>query len=128
MSNSIPADMLADAVQTILASFREDTIEMTENCAVAGGNEAVDFLKANSPKKTGAYAKSWTLKKARKAGKAIKVTVYNKDHYQLTHLLEHGHAKIDGGRSRAYPHISLAEEAASASIDEKIKFEVGKNK
>lgn len=128
MSTNISADAFADAVQTVLASFEERSIAIAEECAIDAGKEAVSFLKANSPKKTGAYAKGWTLKKATKTGKGFKITVYNKDHYRLTHLLEHGHAKINGGRTQSHPHILLAEEAASSLFEQKILLEVGKNK
>ncbi|MEC2471821.1 HK97 gp10 family phage protein, partial [Bacillus thuringiensis] len=48
---------------------------------------AVDKLKQNSPKKTGAYRKGWRKKKVDKA-----VVIHNTKG-QLTHLLENGHTK-----------------------------------
>ena len=128
MSSNVSASGLADAVQSILLSYVEDTKELVRQCANAAGEEAVRYLQDNSPKHTGDYAKSWTLKKAVKSGKTLKATVYNKDHYQLTHLLEDGHARIDGGRTQAYPHIAHAEEVAAEALEEKITLEVGKNK
>lgn len=68
---------------------------------------AVKELRATSPKskskRSGTYAKGWTKKKR---GKVI--VVHNKE-YQLTHLLEHGHAKVNGGRVDAQEHIKPVE-------------------
>ena len=64
-------------------------------------------LKQTSPKETGDYRKGWRVTEI--DGKKI---VHNKTDYQLTHLLEHGHAKIDGGRVAAKVHIRPAEEKA----------------
>lgn len=78
--------------------------------------EAVESLKANSPRDTGDYAKSWRMRKT-KTG----IVIHNKDHYQLTHLLERGHAKVGGGRVAAQPHIKPVEQEAIRSIDRKVR-------
>ena len=54
-------------------------------------------MSANSPKDTGDYKKGWRIKqdKARKS-----IIVHNATDYQLTHLLEHGHVKRNGGEER----------------------------
>ena len=66
------------------------------------------ILKADSPEKTGDYAKGWRMKKTSKG-----YIVHNKTDYQLTHLLEHGHARKGGGRDvKAKVHIRPAEENA----------------
>lgn len=64
-------------------------------------------LKQTSPKKTGDYRKGWRVSDVN--GKKI---VHNKTDYRLTHLLEHGHAKVGGGRVPAQVHIRPAEEEA----------------
>lgn len=67
-------------------------------------------ISANAPKKTGAYAKSWTSKKTKENSHSLQMTVHSKNRYQLAHLLEHGHAKRGGGRVLGRPHIAPAEE------------------
>jgi hypothetical protein len=72
--------------------------------------DLVDDLKRESPKRAkrgGKYAKGWKVKKL-----GTNYIVYNRTKYQLTHLLEHGHAKRGGGRVPAKVHIRPAEERA----------------
>ncbi len=128
MSNHISASAFSNAVQSVLLDFVEDTKELMRQSVNAAGEEAVRRLQSSSPKKTGEYAKSWTLKRAAKTGSKITAVVYNKDHFQLTHLLEDGHARADGGRTDAHPHIAPAADAAAEYLEERILLEVGKNK
>ena len=67
-------------------------------------------ISANAPKKTGAYAKSWSTKKTKENSHSLEMTVHSKNRYQLAHLLEKGHAKRSGGRVAGKPHIAPAEE------------------
>lgn len=74
-------------------------------------NQAVKSLKAGSPRRKGRYAGSWTKKKR---GKSI--IVHNR-RYQLTHLLEKGHAKRGGGRVAARVHIAPVEKALQKNAE-----------
>ncbi|MFJ8529638.1 HK97 gp10 family phage protein [Bacillus sp. NPDC094106] len=76
----------------------------------------VDELKQKSPKKTGNYRKGW---RAKKDGKSI--IVHNVLKPQLTHLLEKGHAKANGGRVPAQVHIAPAEEHAINDYLERVE-------
>ena len=60
-----------------------------------------DEIKANAPKKTGQYASSWTAKTTLETAHSLHLTVHSPKKYQLAHLLEHGHAKRGGGRTKA---------------------------
>lgn len=79
------------------------------------------YLRDTSPKGvTGDYAKGWTVSDIR--GKKV---VHNKKKYQLTHLLEFGHAKRNGGRVAAKPHIRPAEEQAINEFNEAVRKVLG---
>lgn len=80
-------------------------------------DELVSTLKASSnTKKTGRYNKGWRIKRV-----GNKLVVHNKTDYQLTHLLEHGHAKAGGGRVGARVHIRPAEQTAVRTFLERIE-------
>ena len=63
-------------------------------------------------------AKSW---RARNTGTrtAPEYTIYS-ELPGLPHLLEHGHAKRGGGRTRAFPHIAPVEENLPQMIEQEI--------
>lgn len=79
--------------------------------------EAVEELRnsALTPRLTGDYAKGWTQSKVN--GHWVG---HNKTNYQLTHLLEDGHAKVGGGRVPAYPHIEPIARKAAEKFEERI--------
>lgn len=101
-------DNLAAEVQNALKHYVRGVSEQIEVDKKEVAAELVRVLKhAPSPKLTGDYQKGWRMKK-----KGKKYIVHNATNYQLTHLLEHGHAKRGGGRVEAKIHIAPAEEHA----------------
>lgn len=78
-------------------------------------------IKNNSPVLTGDYKKGWKKKKLKSSPYGDEWVIYNKTDYRLTHLLEKGHAKRDGGRVKAYPHISKAEQIISDELEKRIE-------
>lgn len=119
---TIKADQLAQEIVKILDDYRDTTVDKMKEAVDKAAKQAVNELKTSSPKRTGAYAKDWAAKKDRKANKwAYGKVVYNKKHYRLTHLLEKGHRKVNGGMVAARPHIAKAEEKAINTLVEGIK-------
>lgn len=100
-----------------LRNYAADVQDEIEIASKEEAQNLVKALKAHSPKKTGSYRKGWKLKKSGKH----KYVVYNKTDYQLTHLLEHGHAKRDGGRVEARVHIRPAEEIAIRNFMDRVE-------
>ncbi len=88
-----------------LANYSKEVADGLENAKTNAAKDVVKFLRANSPKQTGAYAKGWRITEVGTAQ-----VIHNKTRYQLTHLLEYGHVKAKGGRVAAKVHIAPAEQ------------------
>ena len=121
MGKIIQIDQLADTVEKELNDYADDVNDVVKEAVASAGKEAVQNLKQTSPKKTGRYAKSWTVKKVSESSHGLEVVVHNKKHYRLTHLLEHGHAKRGGGRVAAIVHIKPVEERVTHNLENEIK-------
>ena len=108
---NISVDQLAAEIAKGLAEYSQDVVEKVNVSSEKVGKAAVKQLKQTSPKKTGKYAKSWTMATEKEFGQPHKRIVHARaPHYRLVHLLEHGHAKVGGGRVAGIPHVRPAEE------------------
>jgi len=117
-------DNLADAVVKELAEYSQEVVDATKEECVAVAKDTVQQLKTTSPKRSGKYARGWRQKTTFEDKGNIRVTVYN-TRYMLTHLLENGHAKVNGGRVNGIPHIAPAEQKAGQLLEEKVKVRLG---
>lgn len=123
---AVKMDGLAAAIADALEEFQEETMQDVKTSVKDSAKSCVKDLKENSPKLTGEYAKGWRVKNAYESAIDIRVQVYNKTDYQLTHLLEDGHAKVSGGTVPGTPHIGPAAEKASEKLEKDILIKVGK--
>lgn len=112
---------LAGAVMEELTHYADLSAEGVKAAVKKAGDTVRDEIKENAPRQTGAYAKSWSVKNTKESSRALEVTVYSSNRYQLAHLLEHGHAKRGGGRVAAKPHIAAAEENGIKQLEREIE-------
>lgn len=118
----VSANDLAKAVVDTLADYSEATFEVLKQAVDKAAKKSVQELKGSSPKRTGAYSKDWASKVDKKGKSfAYAKVVYNKKHYRITHLLEHGHKKVNGGFVAARPHIAKVEKEAIEELVHDIK-------
>ena len=121
MSNRVEIGALADTVMKEMDKYVKLTTEEMKNAVMKAGKSVRKEIKSSAPSKTGAYAKSWSVKKTRENSNALEVTVHSRNRYQLAHLLEFGHAKRNGGRTAARPHIAPAEQHGIELFEEEIE-------
>ena len=118
----VKADGMAQAVAKTLKEYEGATIDNMKKAVDKTAKQAVKELKSSSPVRTGAYSKSWAAKRTKQSNAwAYEKTVFNKKHYRLTHLLEKGHKKVNGGRVAARPHIAKVEQEAIDDLIKEIK-------
>ena len=120
MSKAISIDELAVGITQAIAEYTEDVAVAIEAEVDATSKAVVEDIKANAPRKTGEYARGWTRRKGKQPG-SISYTIHNRSKPQLTHLLEHGHAKKGGGRVEGKPHIRPAVDRHLPAMEQRIK-------
>lgn len=75
--------------------------------------------------RTGKYNRGWTVKTT-KGRNFVECIIHNKDHYQLTHLLERGHEIVgrDGqhkGNVRAFKHIEPVDKKRTREYERNVE-------
>lgn len=115
---------LDSQLASLMQQYSDDVCEQIQDSLNTVGKQAVEKLKAGSPKRKGKYAKGWRLK-TKKTGREVEITVYNSGSAQLTHLLENGHKKRNrSGWVNGHPHIEpvqdWAETAAQKAIEKAV--------
>ena len=121
MSKTVKIDDLAEEVMKGLTEYSKLATSDMKKAVKKAGNDVRKEIQSTAPKDTGAYAKSWAVKTTRESTEKLEVTVHSKNRYQLAHLLEFGHAKRGGGRTKAQPHIAPAEENGINALEKAIE-------
>ena len=122
---NVTVDNLAEEIMKGLTEYKNLATADMKTAVRKAGRSVKKDIQANAPKKTGAYSKSWTVKTTKETSESLELTVHSPKKYQLAHLLEKGHAKRGGGRTRAIPHIAPAEEKAVKDLEADIKRALG---
>lgn len=126
MSKSISGEMLSKEIMRALEGYVDDISNIVEKDANEIAKEALSAIKQESPRgATEEYYKGWKIKKIKKVKNMYFVKLYNKDHYQLTHILEFGHTTADGGHTEAQPHIRPVEQEYSKKFENKLRQDIG---
>lgn len=108
---------LTKEIVNALQHYSSDVEEILEESKADISKKAVSKLKQTSPKgHRGKYAQSWKVGKSKNG-----LVVFNGTEYRLTHLLEFGHAKRNGGRTRAIPHIAPVADFVAKEFEDQVK-------
>lgn len=95
-------------IMEALEEYNDRVAEAVKEVLPEVAKEAAKMVKSASPG-SGAYGSGWRAK-ITPAFMGVEAVVYNAKKPGLPHLLENGHAKRGGGRTRSFVHIKPAEE------------------
>ncbi len=119
MADKVKIDNFANVLLKEMEKYSQACAEEVKEVVKDVGKKARTELKRTSPKRSGEYAKKWSMKVAKENSTSVEVVIYDK-RYSLVHLLEKGHQLRRGGRSlgevKPIEHV--------APVQEKIEIEV----
>lgn len=116
-----------DFMETIKGELEEYAGEIAQgvkDSVKKVAKETVREVKHSSPVRYGNYKKGWGQTTISETPGRIIISVHNRKHYRLTHLLEDGHAKVNGGRTRAFPHIAPAARFAQRELQREVSIKI----
>lgn len=124
MSRLTP-DKLADVLQNELTVYSEEVEEKIRESTRESVSTLVKKTKATAPLgKRGSFRKNIAgdFSSLKKGSRSIKATWYVKaPDYRLVHLLVHGHATKDGGRTKADPFLENALDEVLPEFERKVE-------
>ena len=116
---SVEADRFGYGLDKLLEDIGPGIEESLKPAVRKGCQVSRKVAKANAPKKTGRYAASLTYT-VRGGGMDVWGEVGSKKLPGLVHLLEKGHAKIGGGRTRAFPHMAPGYDEGAPAFEKEL--------
>ena len=122
--STVTIDGLADAIIKELNDYSEEVTEQIKKDVKKVARKCKNEIQQNSPKNRGEYAAGWRVKVAFENANDIRVVIHNAKVPGLPHLLENGHAKVNGGRVAGIPHIRPAELNAEKELLGRVKVAV----
>jgi Bacteriophage HK97-gp10, putative tail-component len=116
----IPIDQLAGEIVSAVREYTEDVAKAVDKKVDEVANKVLKEAQALAPKRTGEYARTFVKTKEGGYGEHRRI-IWNKKHYRRVHLLEFGHAKVNGGRVDERPHLRPAYDKHGAALPDELK-------
>lgn len=114
---------LGTVIQQTLTLYHQDVNEGIDNCSKKAAKDLEKRTKATAPVGyRGSFKRNISSKLLKKSLNSSTYIWYVKaPDYRLTHLLAHGHATKDGGRTRADPFLADAVQVVTKDYEEAVK-------
>lgn len=123
----VPLERLNTEINAILDEYEEDVSSSVKKTVQSVAQKAAKAVRAEAKVFRGSrYRKGWSYRfKTLKDKVDFQAIIYNKDRYQLAHLLEKGHVSRNGtGRTFGFvsgrPHIKPVEEMVANELYQRI--------
>ena len=121
---SITPNKLAKAIEQELTIYHEEVNEKLRKVTRKSMATLVRKTKETAPANTGTFREhiAGDFRGLKRGNRKVSATWYvKKPHYRLTHLLVHGHATKDGGRTKADPFLQNALNEVLPAYEEAVK-------
>lgn len=124
-SGAIPPENLGETIQEVLQTWTDERekefFKVIDIAADKCNDAAASYLSKGNGIKTGDYKNSFCVGSSYINKHHYRASWYvDAPEYRLSHLLENGHAKRNGGRTKAVKHIVHGREIAEQVLEEKV--------
>ncbi|WP_378210004.1 HK97 gp10 family phage protein [Anoxybacteroides rupiense] len=111
---------LTDEITSQLRKYSQVIADDVEQIMDDVTKEAVGRIKSKIQEvglvQTGDYMRGWARKRVPNGW-----VIHNKTEYRLAHLLEYGHATVDGRRIQGTPHIRPVEDWLEKEFEDRVE-------
>ena len=122
MSKRIKPEALAAAIQQELTTYHKDVVERVDDAGRESIKKLVKLTKASAPVGyRGKFRRSITSQEFPGPRGATFVWGAKAPHHRLTHLVVHGHAKVNGGRTKGNPFLENALATVLPEYEKKVR-------
>ena len=127
MSRTIKPEVLADALHQEMEEWRDDVVDRVNDVGKKSIRKLVQLTKATAPTRFGSFRRHITFKEETLV-RGVKKYVWGvkAPKYRITHLLVHGHAKRDGGRTAGDPFLQNAMDAVLPEYEKAVREAIEK--
>ena len=132
MARKVKMTALDKTLNQILREYADEVTEDTKEVIDVVTKEALKQVKKHAPvderstSRKGKYKRSLRSKTVYESLTEKKNVIYaSGEEYRLTHLLEKGHAKKNGGRTRAFPHFYYGDNLVKEDLLKELKKKIG---
>lgn len=123
MAKSIKPSQLSEAIEQELKLYSESVTERVNEVGAASIKKLKKLTKASAPVASGSFKKNISTKEDSNPVTGMKTFTWyvKKPDHRLTHLLVHGHATRNGGRTKADPFLANALDTVLPEYEGKVK-------
>lgn len=122
MAKTVKLEELGAAIQEELTVYHADVVEKIDAAGEKAVKDLVKRTRATAPKDRGDYRKAITSKRLKKTDRGSTFVWFARaPFHRLTHLLVHGHATKNGGRTKADPFLKNALDEVLPEYEKDVK-------
>ena len=122
MAKTIRLEQLGDAIQQELTLYHQNVLDRINKAGDKAVKDLVKQTKSTAPAATGSFRSNIAAKCLRKGPRGNTYAWYVKaPDYRITHLIVHGHATRNGGRTSGNSFLQDALDTVLPAYEEAVK-------
>lgn len=120
--NNVVVKEVKNVIREACENYSDEAIDATKTAITEVTKHALRIAKQKAPVRTGKYKRHLIQRTYIETLTERKNIIGVKSpHYRIAHLIEHGHVKKSGGKTKATPHFAYAEDYIIQTLPYKIK-------